>query len=41
MSAGLLAAIPIYTDAVLQRLLVQELESRQRERGRHPDAPAR
>ena len=36
MSAGLLAAIPIYTDAVLQRLLVQELESRQRERGRHP-----
>ena len=36
MSAGLLAAIPIYTDAVLQRLLMQELESRQRERGRHP-----
>ena len=36
MSAGLLAAIPIYTDAVLQRLLVKELEARQRERGRHP-----
>ncbi len=35
-SAGLLAAIPIYTDAVLQRLLVKELEARQRERGRHP-----
>ena len=34
--AGLLAAIPIYTDAVLQRLLVKELEARQRERGRHP-----
>ena len=35
-SAGLLAAIPIYTDAVLQRLLVKELEARHRERGRHP-----
>lgn len=36
MSVALLSSIPIYTDAILQRMLIQDLERSQKTTGRYP-----